>query len=71
MAVPTVLLNGETVHIVPLVPAHTNGDSAVKFEQDFQVAKLGKPAIERNSSAVIPCSSASPSLSPISTTSSP
>jgi glyoxylase-like metal-dependent hydrolase (beta-lactamase superfamily II) len=29
----TVLLNGETVHIVPLVPAHTNGDSAVKFEQ--------------------------------------
>jgi cyclase len=29
----TVLLNGETVHIVPLVAAHTNGDSAVKFEQ--------------------------------------
>ncbi len=27
----TVLLNGETVEIVPLPPAHTDGDSAVKF----------------------------------------
>jgi cyclase len=29
----TVLLNGETVQLVPLVPAHTDGDTAVKFEQ--------------------------------------
>ena len=27
----TVSLNGETVQIIPLVPSHTNGDSAVKF----------------------------------------
>jgi cyclase len=29
----TVHLNGETVQLVPLVPAHTDGDTAVKFEQ--------------------------------------
>lgn len=29
----TVYLNGETVRLVPLVPAHTDGDTAVKFEQ--------------------------------------
>ena len=29
----TVYLNGETVQLVPLVPAHTDGDTAVKFEQ--------------------------------------
>jgi glyoxylase-like metal-dependent hydrolase (beta-lactamase superfamily II) len=29
----TILLNGETVQLVPLVPAHTDGDTAVKFEQ--------------------------------------
>jgi glyoxylase-like metal-dependent hydrolase (beta-lactamase superfamily II) len=29
----TVYLNGETVRLVPLGPAHTDGDTAVKFEQ--------------------------------------
>jgi cyclase len=29
----TVYLNGETVQLVPLNPAHTDGDTAVKFEQ--------------------------------------
>jgi glyoxylase-like metal-dependent hydrolase (beta-lactamase superfamily II) len=29
----TVYLNGETVQLVPLVAAHTDGDTAVKFEQ--------------------------------------
>jgi cyclase len=29
----TVHLNGETVRLVPLAPAHTDGDTAVKFEQ--------------------------------------
>ena len=29
----TVYLNGETVRLVPLAPAHTDGDTAVKFEQ--------------------------------------
>jgi glyoxylase-like metal-dependent hydrolase (beta-lactamase superfamily II) len=29
----TIYLNGETVQLVPLVPAHTDGDTAVKFEQ--------------------------------------
>jgi len=29
----TVYLNGETVRLIPLAPAHTNGDTAVKFEQ--------------------------------------
>ena len=29
----TVYLNGETVQLVPLAPAHTDGDTAVKFEQ--------------------------------------
>jgi glyoxylase-like metal-dependent hydrolase (beta-lactamase superfamily II) len=29
----TVYLNGETVQLVPLGPAHTDGDTAVKFEQ--------------------------------------
>jgi cyclase len=29
----TVQLNGETVQLVPLMPAHTDGDTAVKFEQ--------------------------------------
>ncbi len=29
----TVHLNGETVQLVPLAPAHTDGDTAVKFEQ--------------------------------------
>jgi glyoxylase-like metal-dependent hydrolase (beta-lactamase superfamily II) len=29
----TVYLNGETVELVPLVPAHTDGDTAVKFVQ--------------------------------------
>jgi cyclase len=29
----TVQLNGETVRLVPLAPAHTDGDTAVKFEQ--------------------------------------
>jgi len=29
----TVNLNGETVQLVPLNPAHTDGDTAVKFEQ--------------------------------------
>ncbi len=29
----TIHLNGETVQLVPLVPAHTDGDTAVKFEQ--------------------------------------
>jgi len=29
----TVYLNGETVRLIPLAPAHTDGDTAVKFEQ--------------------------------------
>jgi glyoxylase-like metal-dependent hydrolase (beta-lactamase superfamily II) len=29
----TVYLDGETVRLVPLAPAHTDGDTAVKFEQ--------------------------------------
>jgi glyoxylase-like metal-dependent hydrolase (beta-lactamase superfamily II) len=29
----TIHLNGETVQLVPLLPAHTDGDTAVKFEQ--------------------------------------
>jgi glyoxylase-like metal-dependent hydrolase (beta-lactamase superfamily II) len=29
----TIHLNGETVRLVPLAPAHTDGDTAVKFEQ--------------------------------------
>jgi cyclase len=29
----TVYLNGDTVRLVPLAPAHTDGDTAVKFEQ--------------------------------------
>ena len=29
----TVYLNGETVQLVPLNPAHTDGDTAVKFER--------------------------------------
>jgi glyoxylase-like metal-dependent hydrolase (beta-lactamase superfamily II) len=29
----TVHLNGETVRLIPLAPAHTDGDTAVKFEQ--------------------------------------
>jgi glyoxylase-like metal-dependent hydrolase (beta-lactamase superfamily II) len=29
----TIRLNGETVQLVPLLPAHTDGDTAVKFEQ--------------------------------------
>jgi len=29
----TVYLDGETVRLIPLAPAHTDGDTAVKFEQ--------------------------------------
>ncbi len=29
----TINLNGETVHLIPLPPSHTNGDTAVKFEK--------------------------------------
>ena len=29
----TVYLNGDTVRLIPLTPAHTDGDTAVKFEQ--------------------------------------
>jgi cyclase len=29
----TVHLDGETIHLVPLPPAHTDGDTAVKFDQ--------------------------------------
>ena len=29
----TVYLDGETVRLIPLPPAHTDGDTAVKFEQ--------------------------------------